>query len=162
MILSVSTQKKDSDSSGISAQGCNYPKMKLAFERACEFLKDLVCDIGKIDAEIHPVLSNKFNFPPFDPVPDCTEGFQYMSHRATIYPELTVIYKKAIDIPKFFILVSIIHRLTKKKLDVHLALVQRSKHNTDEVKFKISRRIQWLFEVSKFWWIIIQFLKTHR
>ena len=27
-----------------------YPKMKISFEMACEFIKSLVCDFGKIDA----------------------------------------------------------------------------------------------------------------
>ena len=40
-----------------------YPKMKIAFEMTCEFLKALVCDFGKKDAEIHPILAQKFEFP---------------------------------------------------------------------------------------------------
>ncbi|CAI9271644.1 unnamed protein product [Lactuca saligna] len=95
----------------------------------------------KFMKKIHPVLSNKFNFPPFEPVPDYTEGFQDMSLGATSYPKLGIVYKKAIDGPKFFIPVSIIHRLTKKQLDVTLASVQRSKHTTDVVKFEISSRL---------------------
>lgn len=108
-----------------------YPKMKIAFKRPCELLKALVCDFGKIDAEIHPVLANKFNFTPFDLVPYYTKGFQDMSLGATSYSELGVVYKKAIDEPKYFIPASAIHCLMKKQLDVTLASVQRSKHTTD-------------------------------
>lgn len=53
-----------------------YPKMKVAFERACEFNKALVCDFGKIDAEIHPILTQNFDCPPFDHVPTITEDFK--------------------------------------------------------------------------------------
>ena len=52
-----------------------YPKMKIDFKRACEFLKALVCDSGKIDTEIHPILAHKFDFPPFYHVPTITDGF---------------------------------------------------------------------------------------
>lgn len=71
-----------------------YPKMKIAFERACEFHKALVCDIGKIDAEIDPVISNKFYFPPVKTVPNYTEFFQDMSIGETKFPKLGVIYKR--------------------------------------------------------------------
>lgn len=38
------------------------PKMKIAYERACEFLKAPVREFGKIDAEIHPVLAKNLTF----------------------------------------------------------------------------------------------------
>ena len=82
-----------------------------------------------------------------------------MSLGATSYLELGFVYKRAQDGPKYFIPVSAVHRLTKKQLDVTLASVQRSKHTCDEVKFEIIRRIQWMFDVRKFSWIIMKFLK---
>ena len=136
--------------------------MKIAYERACKFLKALVCDFGKINDEIHSILAEKCNFPPFELVPDYTERFQEMSLGSTSYPELGVVYKKAIKGPNYFIPTSAIHRLMKKQLDIILASVQRPKHTTDEVNFEISRRIQWLYEVTKFWWIIIIFLKLNK
>ena len=39
-----------------------YPKMNIAFENACVFLKALVCDFGKIDVEIHPIIAQNFDF----------------------------------------------------------------------------------------------------
>ena len=99
--------------------------MKVAFERACEFLKALVCDFGKIDEEIHPVLVKKFNFPPFEQVSTITEGFQEMSLGAASYPELGVVYKRAQDGPEYFIPVSAIHRLTKKQLDVYSSFSEK-------------------------------------
>ena len=39
-----------------------HPKMKIACDKACEFLKALVCDFGKINVDIHLVLDKKFNF----------------------------------------------------------------------------------------------------
>lgn len=122
----------------------------------------LVCDFGKIDAEVYPVLSPKFNFPPFEPAPSFTEGYQDMSLGATNFPELGVIYKKANSDLKFFIPTTSMHRLTRKQLEVTLAAVQHSKFTTYEVMFEISRRIKWLEEVKKFWWILIKFLKLHK
>lgn len=113
----------------------------------------MVCDFGKIDAEIHLVLANKLDFSPFEPIPKYTKGFQDLSLGATSFSQYG---------PKYFFPIPAIHQLTKKQLDVTLASVQRSKHTTDEVKFKISIRIMWLFEVRKFWWIVIKFLKMQK
>ena len=111
--------------------------MKVAYERACDFLKELICNFGKIDAKIHPVLAKKFDFPEFEHVPTYTNEFQEMSLGETNNPELGVVYKRAQDGLKYFILVTVIHRLTKKKLDITLDSVQKSKHTMDEVKFEI-------------------------
>lgn len=136
-----------------------HPQMTIAYEKACDFLRALVCDFGKIDAEIYPSFAPKFEFPPFEPVPTFTNGFQDMSLGATNFPQLGVIYKRAnIDL-KYFIPASSLHRLTKKQLEVTLAAVQKSKFTTEEIKFEIVRRIKWLGEVRKFWWILIKILK---
>lgn len=62
-----------------------YHKMKIAWDRVCEFFKDLVCDFTRIDAEIYPILAMKFIFPELDPVVSFTNGFQEMSLGATNY-----------------------------------------------------------------------------
>lgn len=116
----------------------------------CEYLKELVCDFGKIDAEIHLVLTKKFNFTDFELALSFTKGYQDMSLKATNYLELGVVYKKANNDLKYFIPVTAIHWLTKKQLDTTFASVQRSKNTTEEVKFEITQRIQWLYEVRKF------------
>lgn len=38
-------------------------------KKACDSLRALVCDFGKIDAEVYQVIAPKFNFPPFEPAP---------------------------------------------------------------------------------------------
>ncbi|CAI9277286.1 unnamed protein product [Lactuca saligna] len=108
---------------------------------------DLICDFGKINAEIHPILAKKFKFPYFEPAPSFIEGYQSMSLKETNFPELGAIYKIGLEGPKYFILVTAMHRLAKKQLDITLALVQRSMHTTKEAKFEITRRIHWLSEV---------------
>lgn len=50
--------------------------MKPVNARACDFLKALVCDFAKIDAEIHHVLAEKINFPSFEHAPILTEEFK--------------------------------------------------------------------------------------
>ena len=65
--------------------------MKIYFDRAYEFLKALVCDFGKIDADIHPILAHKFDFPPFDYVQTITEGFQEINLGAKGFPELGIV-----------------------------------------------------------------------
>lgn len=59
--------------------------MKISCGKACEFLKALVYDFWKIDDEVHPVLTKKFNFPEFKLTPNFTEGFQDISLGATNY-----------------------------------------------------------------------------
>lgn len=134
-----------------SVKADKYPKVTISCERACEFLKPLVCDFGKIGTEIQPVLAKKFKFPNFEPAPSFTEGYQNMSLGETDHPKLGVIFKKAQDGIKYFIPVTAMHRLTKKQLDTTLASVQRSNYTTEEVKFKITRSIHLLSEVRKFW-----------
>ena len=85
-----------------------------------------------------------------------------MSLGVTKFHKLGVVYKKANSDLKYFILVTAMDRLTQKQLEVTLDLVQRFKNTTYEVKFKIRRRIHWLGEVRKFWWILIKFLKLNK
>lgn len=59
-----------------------------------------------------------------------------MTLSATNFPELGVVYKRVHDGPKYFIPVTVIHRLAKKQLDTTLASVQQSKYIKDEVKFE--------------------------
>lgn len=65
-----------------------HPNMKIAYEKACEFLKSLVYDFEKIDTDIHPVLAKKFNFPELESASSFTEGYQEMSLGATNLPQL--------------------------------------------------------------------------
>ena len=62
--------------------------MKIAYEKAYEYLKSAVCDFAKIDEDIHPVLAQKFNLPTLDPVPVFTEGYQDRTLGATNFLEL--------------------------------------------------------------------------
>lgn len=105
-------------------------KMKIAYEKTCDFLIALVCDFGKIDVEVYPIQARKFNFPDFESAPSFTKGYQEMSLSATNFLELGVIFKKSNSDVKYFIPVTSMHRLTRKQLEVTFALVQRSKkHN---------------------------------
>ena len=63
-----------------------HPKMKIACDKACEFLKALVCGFRKIYVDIHHLLAQKFNFPKLEPEPSFTEGCQEMSLSATNFP----------------------------------------------------------------------------
>ena len=136
-----------------------HPKMQIALDKAKSFLKDTVCDFAKIDADIHPTILKKFDLPPLEPVSMLTEGFEERSLGATNFPELGIIFKRKTDNVKYFIPMNAMHRLPKKQLDICKTAVERSKHTTAEVKFEITRRITWLENVRKFWWILIKFLK---
>ena len=127
-----------------------YPKMEIAFERASIFLRESLCDFAKIDADIHPALAKKFNLPPLDPAPMLTEGYQERSLGATNFPDLGVIFKRKINETKYFIPLTAMNRLRRKHLEVCRIAVQRSKHRTAEVNFKILRRITWLEDFRKF------------
>ena len=133
--------------------------MKIALERASTFLKETVCDFAKIDADIHPIISKIADLPPLDPAPMPTEGYEERSLGATNYPELGVIFKRKTDNVKYFIPMTAMHRLTRKQLEICRNAVEKSKHTTAEVKFEILRRINWLENIRKFWWILIKFLK---
>ena len=136
-----------------------HPKMKTALDRVNNFLRETVCDFAKIDVDIYPIISKKFDLPPLDPAPMPTEGFADRSLGATNFPELGIIFKRKTDNVKYFIPISAMNRLPNKQLDICRTAVERSKHTTAEVKFEITRRITWLENVRKFWWILIKFLK---
>ncbi|KAL7594601.1 hypothetical protein Lser_V15G29705 [Lactuca serriola] len=138
------------------------PKMKIALERASTFLRETICDFARIDTNIHTALAPKFNLPPLDPAPMLTKGFQERSLGATNFPDLGVIFKCKNNEIKYFIPMTSMHRLTRKQIELNLIAVQNSKHTTAEVKFEISKRITWLGEVRKFWWILIKFLKLEK
>ena len=133
--------------------------MQMALDKAKSFLRDTVCDFAKIDADIYPTIIKKFDLPPLEPVPMPTKGFEERSLGATNFPELGIIFKRKTDNVQYFIPMNAMHRLPKKQLDICKTAVERSKHTTAEVKFEISRRITWLENVRKFWWILIKFLK---
>ena len=136
--------------------------MKIALERASIYLKETVCDFVKIDADIHPTIAKKFDLPPLDPAPMPTEGYQERSMGATNFPVLGVIFKRKTDQVKYFISMTSMNRLTKKQLEICRTAVEKSKHTTAEVKCEILRRITWLENVRKFWWILIKFLKLDK
>lgn len=52
-----------------------HPKMEDAYIRVVGFLKSLICDFGKIDAEINSVLVEKMHFPLFQYPSYITEGY---------------------------------------------------------------------------------------
>ena len=78
-------------------------KMVIVYEKACEFLKSLVCDFAKIDAYIHIVLAQKFKLPALEPTPVFTKGYQERSIGATNFPQLGVVYKRVNSDLKYFI-----------------------------------------------------------
>lgn len=80
-----------------------YHKMKLAYTRACDFLKAIVCDFAKIDVEIHLVPAEKLNFPPFEYDLKFTKGIHNLSLGATNFPKLVIVFKISRDSEKFFI-----------------------------------------------------------
>ena len=139
-----------------------HPKMKTALDRVNNFLRETVCNFAKIDADIYPIISKKFDLPPLDPAPMPTEGFADRSLWATNFPELGIIFKRKIDNVKYFIPVSAMHRLTRKQIDICRTAVEKSKFTTTEVKFEILRRITWLENIRKFWWILIKYLQLDR
>ena len=116
-------------------------KMKIACEKACEYLKLAVCDFAKINADIHPVLAQKFNLPTLEPAPVFTEGYQDKSLGATNFSELGFVFKRANNNFKYFIPNISMHQLTRRQLEVTLTSVQKMKHTTHEVKFEITSRI---------------------
>ena len=63
-----------------------HSKMKISFERACEYLRSTVCDFAKIDADIHPALAQKFILPAHEPIPILIEGYEERSLGATNFP----------------------------------------------------------------------------
>lgn len=83
--------------------------MKPSYARACEFLKAILCDFAKIDVEIHPIFAKIMNFPPFEHAPFITKGIQYLSLRATSFPDLGI-FKISRDSEKFFIPAIAFHR----------------------------------------------------
>lgn len=135
-----------------------HQKMKIALERANTSLKETVCDFAKIDADIYPTIAKKFHLPPLDPAPMATEGYEERSLGATNYLELGVIFKRKTNNIKYFILMTAMHFLTRKQLDICRIAIEKSKHTTAEVKFEIIRTIDWLENIRKFWWILIKFL----
>ena len=135
--------------------------MLIAYERACTFLKEIVCDFAIIDADIHLALAQKFNLPPLEPALVLTEGFQERSLGATKFPVFGVIFKRLNDETKYFIPMNAMNRMTRKQLEMIQAAINKSKHTTAEVKLEISRMIAWLKEARKFWWTIIKFLKLN-
>ena len=88
-------------------------------------------------------------------------GFQERSLGATNFPDLGVIFKRKNDETKYFIPMTAMNRINRKQLEITQTAVNKSKHTTAEVKFEISRRIAWLKEVRKFWWILIKFHKLN-
>lgn len=70
-----------------SVKDDKYPKVKIECEKMCEFLRALVCNFGKIDTKIHPIIAKKFKFPDFEPTPSYTEGYQNMSLGVTNFLE---------------------------------------------------------------------------
>lgn len=91
-----------------------HPKMKISFERASNFLKETVCEFAKIYENIHPTIAKIVDLPPLDPAPMPTEGYEERSLGATNYLELGVIFKRKTDNVKYFIPMTVIHRLTRK------------------------------------------------
>lgn len=135
--------------------------MKPTYARATAFLNVLICDITKIDAEIHVVHAKKMDFLPFEHAPFTTKGIEDLSLRATRFLELVIIFKISKDSEKHFIPTTVFHRCWKKQHANTISYVEKSKFTINELKFEITRRIKCIFEVSKFWWIIIKFLKLN-
>lgn len=71
--------------------------MEEAYLRDADFLKSLMCDLGKIDAEICPILAKKMNFPLVEVAMKIIEGILNLSLRATYYHELGIVFKISID-----------------------------------------------------------------
>lgn len=57
----------------------------------CTYLRSLIGDFATIDAEIHPILQEKLDLPPFEPPHFITEGIQEMNLGSTNYPDLGLI-----------------------------------------------------------------------
>ena len=70
-----------------------HPKIKIAYEKAFEYLRSTVCDFAKIDVDIHLALVQKFNLPAREPAPVFTEGYKDRSLSETNFPELGVVFK---------------------------------------------------------------------
>lgn len=81
-----------------------FPKMEDAYIKATKFLKALICDFRRIDAEIQSVLTKKMNFPPFEHHVYITEWFQDLSLRAKNFPQLSIVFRLSRDSEKFFLL----------------------------------------------------------
>lgn len=139
-----------------------YPKMEDAYIRFVDFLKSLVCDFGKIDVEIHSVLAEKMNYPPFEHPEYITDRIHHLSLGATNFPQLGIVFRLSRDSEKFFLPTTFFHHCFSKQLEGTLLMAQKSKKTTEEVRFEISQRIKWIVEVRNLWWLIIKFLKLNK
>mgnify|MGYP001554690088 CR=1 FL=1 len=75
-------------------------------------------DFARIDADIHPSLAQKFNFPPLEPAPVLTGGFQERSLVVTNFLDLGVIFKRLNDETKYFIPMTAMKRMIQKQLEI--------------------------------------------
>lgn len=114
-------------------------KMKPAYTRTYDFLKDLVCEFTKIDAKIYPVLEESMNFPPFEHAPVILKIIQDLSLGSTNFPDLGIILKITKDSEKISILSTLFHMFSKKQIEDTILYVEKSKFTTDEVKFELTR-----------------------
>lgn len=80
-----------------------HHKMNPTYERACNFLRSILCDFAIIYVEIHQILENQVDLHPFKYPTMITKGIQEMNCGATNCPDLVIIFRTTKDTEKNFL-----------------------------------------------------------
>ena len=70
------------------------------YERACNYLRSLICDLATIDYDIYPIIACQVELPPFEYPMMITESVQEMNCGSTKSPDLGIIFRTARTLKK--------------------------------------------------------------
>ena len=69
-----------------------HHNMKTPYRRVYTYLWSMLSDFATIDVEIHPILQEKLDLPPLEPLHFITGGIQEMNLRDTSNPDFGLIF----------------------------------------------------------------------